>query len=71
MRFLDGWKTKIGSVLGGIATFLAFLPPVSIATVGGEPVTATAVAAGLAAAFLGTGLAGKADKFIDATSAKK
>jgi hypothetical protein len=66
MKFLNGWKMKIGSFFGGIAAFSMFLPPITIATIGGDPVTITAVATGLATVFLGTGVAGKADKLIDA-----
>lgn len=66
MKFLDGWKMKIGSFFGGVAAFAAFLPPITIITIGGDPVTLTAIAAGLAAAFFGTGVAGKIDKRTEA-----
>lgn len=63
MKWLDGFKTKIGAALLGISVFLVQVPPdLAVGTYHGLPITVGHVGMALGTFMTIFGLADKADK---------
>ena len=59
-KWYKGWKTVAGSIIGGVAVFVANLPgEIVVGSIQGVHITLGAVLGALGVSLAGTGVAGK------------